>query len=131
MSRSVYVGRDSRGYVSVEQSRVIWHVEAVSDSYQFAPLTVAGFISEITDAVEVIAADGIDPTTITVALDYEREPDYGDDRIVCMVVVRGERPATKAEVDDEQDRLDKAQRQRKADEAAWLRQRLADVERGR
>lgn len=89
---------------------------------------VATFTAALQEAQATITADGIDVADIRVVVDHDSEPDYDGDRITPKLVMTGQRPASRDEVEAENARLEKQRLARKAEEAAWLRKRLADVE---
>lgn len=127
MSRFVYVGRDSRGYVSIAKSTVS-HCTEVWDGDQ-TPHTRDTLLAAIDAAWKELVADGIPSTEIRFDLAYDREPDYGDDRITPKMIVTGVRPATENETHVEVTRQDAARRQAEQTHLARLRAQLAEAER--
>ena len=107
-------------------AKIYWNVTVVDGDLHLAP---AAFIDAITTSVDHLVANGVPLAEVRVGLDYDREPDYGDDRIITKVKVIGSRPATRDEVATEERRRQVVQRSERDDEKARLRQRLSELDR--
>lgn len=124
MSRSVYLGYARHGradkQAEVVHSTEVWSTDDRKD--------LAGLIALLCQAEAVLTADGIDPADVRFDLDYDREPDYGEDRIVPKVTITGRRPATEAEVASARALQEQATQRAKADTLARLRAQLAEAQ---